>query len=147
MFFTIFCFVYFKKMFVDFMSNRVRVICGKHMLSPSVHLQCLTHTQSQPLTPCCLLLSLFLLFIYLEIDCCRQAGQQAKEHQEQCLPSSLAVPAPSVSTCCLQPLLVHSRAHCSRANSLFTLSLVVSGEFLTAKLSDDLTIFLTNQQN
>lgn len=55
-------------------------------------------------------------------------------------PLSLAVPALSVNTCCFQPLLIHSRAHCSSANSLFTLSLVVSGEFLTAKLSDDLKV-------
>lgn len=122
MFFTIFCFVYLK-MLVFFMSNRARVICGKYMLSPSVR-PSVWHTHNPSHQLCCLSLPLSfsccLLFIYLDIDYCRQAGPQAQEPQEIWLLLSLAVPALSVNTCCFQPLLYLFLGN--SANSILCLS-------------------------
>lgn len=142
MFFTIFCYVYLEKCsFASWVIGSEWYV-EKYMLSLSVHFQCLAYTQSQPLPVVfhchCFYLLFFLLFIYLEINYADRQGSRLRYGEER-LPLSLAVLAVSVSVLFAASTLFILR-HTAAVLTLCTLSLVVSGEFLTAQLSDDLKV-------
>lgn len=142
MFFTIFCYVYLEKCsFASWVIGSEWYV-EKYMLSLSIHFQCLAYTQSQPLPVvfrchCFYLLFFCYLFILKSITADRQGSRL--RYGEERLPLPLAVLAVSVSVWFAASTLSILR-HTAAVLTLCTLSLVVSAEFLTAQLSDDLKV-------